>query len=76
MNATPKRSGALLRDAPASRKLLRLPQSNSGVAIAQARWLERLLRLLQRPFGFVFWALERAISKVEDRIANRSAASP
>jgi hypothetical protein len=25
----------------------------------------RLLRILQSPFGFIFWELERAISKID-----------
>ena len=74
MESPPEKEEGALRDAPTP-KLTRLPQSNSGVAIAQARWFERFLRLLQWPFGFVFWALERAIANIEDRIANRSAAS-
>jgi hypothetical protein len=69
-----KGNGALLH-APIS-KLTGLRGAYYFSPIVQARWLKGLLRLLQWPFGFVFWALERAIANIEDFIANRSAASP
>jgi len=47
----------------------RLPGAYYSAPIVQAR----LLGLLQSPFGFVFWELEGAISKIEDSVANGSA---
>ena len=43
----------------------RLPGAYSFAPILQARWFERFLRLLQAPFGFVFWELERAIANID-----------
>jgi hypothetical protein len=32
----------------------------------------RLLRLLQAPFGFVFWLIERAIARIDMEIERRA----
>jgi hypothetical protein len=35
----------------------------------------KILRLMQRPFGWAFWLLEGWIAKVEDRVANTRGAA-
>jgi hypothetical protein len=30
----------------------------------------KILRFVQRPFGWVFWKLEQIVSRIEDQLAN------
>jgi hypothetical protein len=46
-------------------KLTGLAQSNSRSAIAQARWFERFLRILQWPFAWGFWVIEKKIGALD-----------
>jgi hypothetical protein len=38
-------------------------------------WRLAILRIIQRPFGAVFWWFEQRIAQVEDRLANESSAT-
>ncbi len=39
-------------------------------SIERMRAQVKILRFVQRPFGWIFWALEQRISRIQDRIAN------
>jgi Flp pilus assembly protein TadD len=65
----PKKDGALLH-APIQGKL-QLPQNNPRSATAQVEQMLRQkqsLRVIQAPFGFVFWFLEQKIARLTDEI--------
>ncbi len=59
--------------APAKSALpkLRLHRAYYFAPIVQARCFVRLLRLLQWPFGWVFWILEQRIARFVDEMERR-----